>query len=109
MNNLARVDLGEVLRIYGTGTVFVGIVCIIATFIICKVLIKRQLKEEIVAELKTTVVKTTTTAETKTAYEAKKVVEIPDRQKFIAAVSAVIAENMGTDISAIRILSVKKL
>ena len=34
---------------------------------------------------------------------------IPNRQALIAAVSAAIAEDLGTDISGIRILSVKKL
>ena len=34
---------------------------------------------------------------------------IPNRQAMIAAISAAIAEDMGTDISGIRILSVKKL
>ena len=34
---------------------------------------------------------------------------IPNRQAMIAAISAAIAEEMGTDISGIRILSVKKL
>ena len=34
---------------------------------------------------------------------------IPNREEFIAAVSAALAEEMGEDISAIRILSVKKL
>lgn len=34
---------------------------------------------------------------------------IANRQEFIAAVSAVIAEEMGADVSAIRILSVKKV
>ena len=34
---------------------------------------------------------------------------IPNRGEFIAAVSAAIAEDMGKDVSAIRILSVKKL
>ncbi len=35
--------------------------------------------------------------------------EIPNRQEFVAAVSAAIAESMGKDISAIRILSIKKM
>lgn len=35
--------------------------------------------------------------------------DIPNRGEFIAAVSAAIAEDMGTDVGAIRILSVKKL
>ena len=40
---------------------------------------------------------------------APAVTEIPDKQAFIAAVSAAIAEDMGTDVSALRILSVKRL
>ena len=35
--------------------------------------------------------------------------EIPNRAEFVAAVSAAIAEMSGTDASAIRILSIKKL
>ena len=35
--------------------------------------------------------------------------EIANRQEFIAAVSAALAEEMGTDVSAIRILSFKKI
>ena len=34
---------------------------------------------------------------------------IENRQEIIAAVSAVVAEELGTDISAIRILSFKKI
>ena len=34
---------------------------------------------------------------------------IPNRQELIAAVSAALAEELGTDVSAIRILSFKKL
>lgn len=33
----------------------------------------------------------------------------PDRQQLVAAISAAIAEELGTDISGIRILSLKKL
>lgn len=33
----------------------------------------------------------------------------PDRQELVAAVSAAIAEDLGTDITGIRILSIKKL
>ena len=35
--------------------------------------------------------------------------EIPNRQEFIAAVSVAIAEEMGEDVSAIRITSVRKI
>ena len=40
---------------------------------------------------------------------AAKEEEIPDRQEFVAAVSAAIAEELGTDVSAIRILSIKRM
>ncbi len=35
--------------------------------------------------------------------------EIPNKQEFIAAVSAAIAEEMGEDVSAIRITSVRRI
>ena len=35
--------------------------------------------------------------------------EIPNKQDFIAAVSAALAEELGADVSAIRILSVKRI
>lgn len=35
--------------------------------------------------------------------------DIPNRQEFVAAVSAAIAESMGKDVSAIRILSIKRM
>lgn len=72
----------------GLGTVFVGLICII---IICKIM-SVFLKER----------KTVTLAE-------KKPTEIENREELIAAVSAAVAEDMGTDISAIRILSFKKI
>ena len=35
--------------------------------------------------------------------------EIPNRQEMVAAVSAVLAEELGTDVSAIRIHSIKRV
>lgn len=35
--------------------------------------------------------------------------EIPNKREFIAAVSAALAEELGEDVSAIRILSVKRI
>ena len=37
------------------------------------------------------------------------ITEIPNKQEFIAAVSVAIAEEMGEDISAIRITSIRKI
>ena len=35
--------------------------------------------------------------------------DIPNRQELIAAISAALAEEMGTDVTGIRILSLKKI
>ena len=72
----------------GLGTVFVGLICII---IICKIM------SVFCKERK---------AVTPTEKTPKK---IENREELIAAVSSAVAEDMGTDISAIRILSFKKL
>lgn len=78
----------------GLGTVFIGLISII---LICKGLSYacRERDEEPKKEYVTPVV----TAPTK----------IENRQEIIAAVSAACAEEMGTDVSAIKIISFKKI
>lgn len=49
------------------------------------------------------------TAEAPKAATAPDDTSIPNRPQFVAAVSAAIAEASGTDASALRILSIKKL
>ena len=77
----------------GVGTVFTGLVCIV---IICTLL----------SLISRTAFKGESTAQSKLPAEGE-----PDanRQEMIAAISAAIAEASGKDMSAIRILSVKKL
>lgn len=83
--------------VLGVGTVFVGLICLI---LLCKIvglfcgLNKRQEKSSPV-----------TSVATPTAISEP----IENRQEIIAAVSAAIAEELGTDISALRILSFKKI
>ena len=48
-------------------------------------------------------------AETPKAAPAPDEASIPNRPQFVAAVSAAIAEASGTDASALRIVSIKKL
>lgn len=79
----------------GIGTVFVGLICII---IICKILgavcgafVKEPQEKALVSAAPT----------------AQQPIE--NRREIIAAVSAVLAEELGTDISAIRIHSFKKI
>ncbi len=81
--------------ILGLLTVFVGLICII---IICTLMswIFRKLSGKHNEQAPIEVAQDTVT-------------EIPNRREMIAAVSAAIAEDMGTDIRAIRIVSVKKL
>ena len=81
-----------VVVLLGMGIVFVGLICLV---ILCTVMGRIfgavQAKSEAVA-----------------AAPAAPV-EIPNRGEFIAAVSAAIAEEVGADVSAIRILSVKRV
>lgn len=81
----------------GIGVVFLGLICIV---VIC------QLMSAILAP-KTKKAETTEPVAATTAPEATAVIE--NRQEIIAAVSAVIAEELGTDISALRVHSFKKI
>ena len=86
----------------GLGTVFFGLICIIflSTIMskVCQLLEKKP---------------TTAPAEEAPAVvpaaPAAGSAAIPDRQAMIAAISAAIAEDLGTDISGIRIRSVKHI
>ena len=79
----------------GMGTVFVGLICIV---ILCKILSAICMLSE------------KKEAPANNAVSAPAVSQqIENRQEIIAAVSAAIAEELGTDISAIRILSFKKI
>ena len=82
--------------VLGVGVVFIGLICII---VLCKIL--SAVCSLAVKENKTEA-KANTVAPTA-------VQPIENRQEIIAAVSAVIAEDLGTDVSAIRILSFKKI
>ncbi len=79
----------------GVGIVFVGLICIV---IICKIM----------SALCGAKKKSTKEVANSTVVPVKNQV-IENRQEIIAAVSAAVAEDMGTDISGIRILSFKKL
>lgn len=83
----------------GVGTVFVGLICIV---ILCKIL-------GAVCSLANPSKSENTQNSAKTASAPVAAAPIENRQEIIAAVSAVIAEELGTDISAIRIHSFKKI
>ena len=76
----------------GVGTVFIGLVCIVLICTLLSLISRTAFKGE--AAVKT---------------EAPAAESDVNRQEMIAAISAAIAEASGKDMSAIRILSVKKL
>lgn len=81
----------------GVGVVFLGLVLII---VLCKIMgcfFVGTTKSESQAP------------EVKSAPVAQKSTAIENRQEIIAAVTAVCAEDMGKDVSALRVISFKKL
>ncbi len=81
--------------VLGLGTVFVGLIAII---ILCKIIgAFCKGKTDIPVE------------QEQASAPSSQPQQIENRQEIIAAVSAVIAEELGTDISALRILSFKKI
>lgn len=81
----------------GMGTVFIGLVCIVILCVIFSAIINAGKNK----------VKQTEKVETLPVNTAP--AEIPDRQKVLAAVCAVLAEELGTDVSALKVHSFKKL
>ena len=92
----AKINDGFVVAL-GIGTVFVGLICIV---ILCK----------IIGLFCCSAKKSETTPAVPVANTAPAANQpIQNRQEIIAAVSAAVAEELGTDVSAIRILSFKKI
>lgn len=82
----------------GIGTVFIGLICLI---LLCKIIGLLAPKSNTPSQKENVAVPVATVA------PANQTIE--NRQEIIAAVSAAIAEELGTDISALRILSFKKI
>lgn len=83
----------------GVGIVFIGLICII---ILCKIM-----SAVCMISQKDESAKPAASSATPVAPAIAQ--PIQNRQEIIAAVSAVLAEELGTDVSAIRILSFKKI
>lgn len=75
----------------GVGTVFVGLICIILLCLLVGAFFRGEKKP----------------ADAPAAAPVSE--EIPRKQEMLAAVSAALAEELGTEVSAIRILSFKRL
>lgn len=89
---MAEISNGFVV-VMGIGTVFVGLVCIIVLCKIVGLFCNIGAKKTENQNVQTPVVSAT----------------IENRQEIIAAVTAVCAEEMGKDVSALRVVSFKKL
>lgn len=80
----------------GMGTVFVGLVCIVLIVSVMSAIV-RKLKGNAAAPAPVA------------AAPVQPQVNSGKKPELIAAIAAAIAEDMGTDVSAIRIISIKKV
>ena len=88
----------------GMGTVFIGLICIILLIKVMSLIINGVAKDEAAKPAERTA------SPVAPAAPAVPVpAEIPNRAEFVAAVSAAIAEDLGTDISKIQIISIKRI
>ena len=85
--------------VLGLATTFIGLICIIFLAKIMSLLCRLVERKESASQ------KPCAAA----AVPAAKTEQIPNRGELVAAISAVIAEDMGKDVSSIRILSLKKV
>lgn len=85
----------------GIGTVFVGLICIIFITKImsffCRGLVQNKPEEKIAPKAPVA------------SAPAAAPAEIANKQEFVAAVSAAIAEHSGKDMEGIRIVSIKRI
>lgn len=91
-------ELGVVITM-GLGIVFVGLISIVFLCMIMSVIVRKVDKKE------------ATSAPTVSAPApvAAQPTVIANRSELVAAISAVVAEELGEDVSAIKITSLKKL
>lgn len=83
----------------GFGTVFVGLICLILIIKLMSVILAAKPAKD----------KSAAPAGQQAPAPSAAAPEIENRGQFIAAVSAAIAAAMGTDVTGLRILSVKKV
>lgn len=97
----------------GLGTVFVGLICIIVLCTISGAVIQaiegkkkiKQPQDDVKAPAAAPAAAPVAAAPARTVIPCD---NIPNRGAFVAAVSAALAEDLGTDVSSIRIMSIGK-
>ena len=102
LNQTAQVVAQEIptwfVCVMGMSIVFIGLICLIVLI-------------QILGKVSQLIVKETAPAATPAASApvAPAANEIPNRGELVAAVSAALAEELGTDVRAIRIVSIKRV
>ena len=89
----------------GMGTVFIGLICIIAICLIMSLIFKNAAK----TEEKSTPAAVPASVPAAAPVAVENTLSAQEKQKIIAATCAVIAEELGTDVSNIRVLSFKRI
>ena len=99
-----NLGFGESLASSGIGflIVFIGLICLIALVSVMGAVCQRVLKDEKKA------VKKAAPAPAKVAAPAAPAA-IANRDELVVAFSAAVAEELGTDVSAIRVVSLKEI
>lgn len=80
----------------GIGTVFVGLICLVLLCYIMSAAVRVFSKKE-------------KTTQAPAPAQAPKAQKVENKGEFAAAIACAIAEDLGTDVTGIRIKSVKKL
>lgn len=94
---LAQVDAGQTV-VLGFGTVFIGLICLIAIIWLMSALIRAFTGKKMVAPAAAEV------SEAPLAAQDPK-----EREALVAAMAAAVATVMGKDVAGIRIVSLKKV
>ena len=92
--------------VLGIGTVFIGLICIVILCSLVSFLCRKLLSDKKDAISANEVAPAHTAAAAPAPADAA---PIADRKKILAAVCAVIAEENGCEVNAIRVLSFKKI
>lgn len=104
MSNAALMTPGTMpimnVVLLGLGIVFIGLICIVILCVLMGKVVRLLEKREMPA---------VAAAPEIPVAPAVSAVEIPNRQELVAAISCCLAEELGTDVSAIRIVSLKKV
>ena len=98
----SKMDLASwFVCLLGIGVVFLGLICLILLCFVVRFFSNTKAKEEDAVVIPSAPVNQTSNV------SAPAVIE--NRQEILAAVSAALAEELGEDVSSIRILSFKKI